>query len=105
MEIELLYFDGCPHHEALLARLRALVAAAGVDAPIVMRRVEDAGAAERERFLGSPTVRVNGDDVEPGAAGRTDFGLTCRLYATPEGLRPVPPDAWLLAALRRAGER
>ena len=53
----------------------------------------------REHFLGSPTVRVDGRDVEPGAEQRQDFGMKCRLYATPDGLRGTPPDQWALDAL------
>ena len=34
--------------------------------------------AQHERFLGSPTVRVGGVDVDPDAEGRLDYGLTCR---------------------------
>ena len=101
MKIEVLYFDGCPNHDALLPHLRELVASTGADTDIELVRVEDADEAERERFLGSPTVRVNGEDVEPGAERRTDFGLKCRLFATPEGLRGIPADAWVLAALGR----
>jgi hypothetical protein len=63
MRIELLYFDGCPNHEALLPRLRELLA--GEAAKIDLRKVTDDEAAQRERFLGSPTIRVNGRDVEP----------------------------------------
>ena len=102
MEIDVLYFDGCPHHEALLPHLRALLARAGVEDPVRLRRVETPEAAERERFLGSPTVRIDGVDVDPSAGGRTDFGLKCRLYATADGLRGMPPDEWLLRALARA---
>ena len=102
MNVEVLFFDGCPNHEALVPRLRALLQAHGADAHLALVRVEDAEAAERERFLGSPTVRVDGEDVEPGARERTDFGLKCRLFATPEGLRGVPADEWVLAALGRA---
>lgn len=101
MQIELLYFEGCPNHAALLAHLRALLADHAIDAPVVLRRIDDAEAARRERFLGSPTVRVDGEDIDPGAAARTDFGLKCRLYDTQEGLHGVPPDEWLLAALHR----
>ena len=103
MTIELLYFDGCPSHEAFLPRLRELLAQAQVRAPVEQRRVESAAAAQRERFLGSPTVRVDGVDIEPGAGQRTDYGLKCRLYATEQGLRGAPPDTWVLAALRHAG--
>ena len=109
MRIEVLFFDGCPNYEALLPHLRGLLQAVGVpEASIELVRVADAETAQRERFLGSPTVRVDGEDVEPGAGERTDFGLKCRLFATPDGLRGMPTDEWVLSALsgqarRRAG--
>ena len=100
----MLFFDGCPNHEALPPHLRALLNAAGAeDTEIALVHVEDTDTAEAERFLGSPTVRIDGQDVEPGANQRTDFGLKCRLYSTPEGLRGTPADEWLLRALERAG--
>lgn len=103
MKVEVLFFDGCPNHEALLPHLRELLNASGCDdTSIEFVRVEDAEAAERERFLGSPTVRIDGADVEPGADERSDFGLKCRLFATPEGLRGSPADQWVLGALARA---
>jgi len=67
-----------------------------------LRRVESVEAAERERFLGSPTVRVDGGDVDPDAPARTDFGLKCRLYRSSEGTSGVPPERWVLSAIRRA---
>lgn len=102
MTVEVLYFDGCPNHEALLPHLRALLVSAGVQPEIELRRVESAEAAEDERFLGSPSVRVDGDDVDPGAAERTDYGLKCRLYPSEDGLRGAPLDEWVLDALDRA---
>ena len=101
MRVEILYFDGCPNHEALVPHLRELLVSAGAPPHIDLIRVESAAAAARERFLGSPTVRVDGKDVEPGADERADFGLKCRLFATGEGLRGMPADEWVLAALRR----
>jgi hypothetical protein len=102
VRIELLYFDGCPNHEAFLPRLRELLARAGADVPVRERRVVSDADARRERFLGSPTLRVDGVDADPGAGGRSDYGLKCRLYATGEGLRGAPPDEMVLDALRRA---
>jgi hypothetical protein len=99
MTIELLYFDGSPNHEALLPRLRSLLDEHGIDADIRARRVESPEGAERERFLGSPTIRVDGEDVDPGAATRADYGLKRRLYSTSDGLRGVPPDEWVVRAL------
>jgi hypothetical protein len=103
--VELLYFEGCPSYVAFLPRLRALLAEGGVDAPVLRRRGESDQAARRERFLGSPTVRIDGLDVEPSAAQRSDYALKCRLYGSPDGLRGVPPDEWLLDALARADDR
>jgi hypothetical protein len=98
--IELLYFDGCPNHEPVLARMPELLARAGVDAKLELRHVESDEDAQRSRFLGSPTVRVGGRDVEPGADEREDFGLKCRLYRTSAGLGGVPLDEWIVAALQ-----
>jgi hypothetical protein len=72
MRVELLYFDGCPSHEAFLPRLRQLLERAGVDVPVEQRRVESDAAAQAERFLGSPTLRVDGVDIDPSAAERDD---------------------------------
>lgn len=100
MTVEMLYFDGCPSHEALLPRLEAMLKDEGVAAPVELCRVESAEAAERARFLGSPTVRINGADVDPSAPERADFGLKCRLYDVCGSYSPTPPDEWIRAALR-----
>ena len=102
MKIELVYFDGCPNHEALLPRLREILEQSGVPAEIDLRRIADDQAAQRERFLGSPTVRVDGHDVEPDAELRTDYGMKCRLYRTASGLSGQPPQECLQAALDHA---
>lgn len=102
MRIEVLYFAGCPTYEALLLSLRTLLAREGLAVEIEERPVETLEAAERERFLGSPTVRVGGVDIEPGADNRTDYGLKCRLYKSPAGLSRLPPEAWLIAALNES---
>jgi hypothetical protein len=101
VRLELLYFDGCPNHEALLPHLEQLLRAAGIPVGIGLQNVPDDTAAKRERFLGSPTVRVDGRDVEPGAENRDDYGLKCRLYRTGAGLRGAPLDEWILDALTR----
>ena len=72
------------------------------DAQIVQRRVETPEEAEAVRFLGSPSVRVDGRDIEPGAESRTDFGMKCRLYRSPTGRSGVPPHEWIERALNRA---
>jgi hypothetical protein len=105
MRIELLYFDGCPNHETLVPRLRELLDRAGVREEVRLVRVESPDAAERDRFLGSPTLRIDGQDVEPGADERSDYGLKCRLYRTSAGLAGVPAEEWILEALATAAGR
>lgn len=102
MRVELLYFDGCPNYEALVPHLEQLLQTAELPAIIALRKIVDEEAANAERFLGSPTVRVDGRDVEPGTEDRRDFGLKCRLYRVPSGLRGAPLDEWVLDALARA---
>lgn len=105
MTIELLHTDGCPGAELLLARVRALLDAAGDATPIRQRLIESDDDARRERFLGSPTLRVDGRDIDPDARARRDYGIGCRLYPTPDGPANTPPEDWVSAALRRGATR
>lgn len=65
--------------------------------------VADLEAAARLRFLGSPTIRVDGRDVEPGADERREFVLSCRVYRSEGGAAGHPDESWIRAALREAG--
>jgi hypothetical protein len=94
VEVELLWWAGCPSHPVVAEQLRAL----GV--PFVEREIVDDADAVREGFPGSPTIRVDGTDLFP-----TDEppSLTCRIYVLPDGrISPTPdPDA-LRTALAEA---
>ncbi len=100
MRIELLYFDGCPSYETLLPKVRELLASEGVEDEIELRPVESLEAAEEARFLGSPTVRIDGKDIDSGAAERSDYGLKCRLYRSGEETSGLPPEEWIVEAIR-----
>ena len=97
--VELLHWAGCPSLPAALADLRAAMADAGLDPDAIdVREVVTEDDASRERFVGSPTVRVDGRDVSP-----TDdpVGLTCRVYRLRDGrFSPTPDPADLREALR-----
>lgn len=81
MKLELLYFDDCPNWKVAAERLDTVAARRGL---VVERRlVTTAEEAEESRFRGSPTILVDGHD--PFASGSEPFGLTCRLYSTPDG--------------------
>jgi hypothetical protein len=97
MIVELLYLDGCPSYERLLPTVRCLAREAGAE--LLVRRVATPAAADAQRFLGSPTVRVDGVDIDPRAAERVDFGVKCRIYRSDHGQSPLPPEEWIAAAL------
>lgn len=100
--VEVLYFEGCPSHTALMPRLERIMADAGLNPETIdLHHVDSDEVAQATAFLGSPSVRVDGVDVEPGADHRDDFGMKCRLYAFDGQCQGTPPDAWLHAALGR----
>ena len=86
--------------------LRAELEAAGLDPESVeVSEVTTEAEAERRRFPGSPTVRVNGSDIDPGGAGEQPFGLTCRVYRRADGrVSPLPDPGCIRAALQAAIE-
>ena len=102
MDVELLYFDGCPGYEPLLGLTRALLDVHARGQRVRLVRIDSIDDAVVHRFLGSPSLRVDRHDVEPGAYARDDYGMKCRLYDTPAGLRGTPPEAWVEEALRTA---
>ena len=97
--VEILYFDDCPNWPPVATAVDRLARELEVAADIRLVRVPSEDEALRLRFLGSPTVRVDGCDIEPGAEERRDFALACRVYRTDEGLAGVPPVGWIRAAL------
>ena len=100
MNVELLWWEGCPSWSGALADLKATMAELGIDPESVeLREIESDQQAELERFPGSPTIRIEGEDVVP--ANGQPIGLACRVYRLRDG-RPSPtPDP---ADLREALE-
>jgi hypothetical protein len=88
MQIDLLYFDGCPSWQAGLENLKTALAQEGVKAEIRLVQVKDNAEAERLRFLGSPSFQINGIDLWPEA--RQTYALSCRVYSTPTGMKGAP---------------
>ena len=99
--VELLWWEGCPSYEQALAELQEAMSQAGLDpASVDVRHVDTEDEATRERFTGSPTIRIDGRDVQP-----TDepAGLTCRIYRLRDGrVSPTPDPADLRDALMSA---
>jgi hypothetical protein len=102
MLVELLFWEGCPSHPKALADLREAITELGLDpAEIVVREVRTEADAERECFIGSPAIRIDGLDIQPTADEPP--GLNCRVYQRRDGrISPTPDPADLREALRAA---
>lgn len=98
MTVELLYFDGCPTWELVKSEIEELLPADGGELRLV--KVESNAQAQRLRFPGSPTVRVDGADIDPDAPS-DGFNLECRLYWVDGRPQGHPPHEWLEQALSR----
>ena len=99
MDIEFLFWDGCPSHPEARELLDDVLAERGLDVDVTVREVHTQDEAEELGFPGSPTIRVDGRDVDPeGATARP--ALNCRIYRKPDGgPSPVPTREQLEAAL------
>ena len=100
MRIEILYVGGCPHHAGTLALVREILDGAGIAAAIEEVEVRDSEMARAIGFLGSPSIRIDGQDIEPAMSERHDFGLSCRVYANAAGYSGIPARELILEALR-----
>ena len=99
--VEVLYFDGCPNHEPALALVERLGRELGIEPRIRLVNVPDQETARRLRFLGSPTIRVAGVDVDPRTEERDDYALACRIFRTEAGIVGQPDERWVREALLR----
>ena len=99
--VELLYWSGCPSHPQALADLRAAMDELGLDPDSVqVREVASDEQAGAEGFVGSPTIRVDGRDIQPPPPGEP-IGLTCRIYRRRDGrISPTPDPLDLRDALK-----
>ena len=100
--IEVLYVRDCPHYPETLALVERVRAELGIDTELRTSLIVDQAAADQARFPGSPTVRVDGRDVEPGSEPATEYFLGCRLYRLEHRLAGQPTKRWVRDALLRA---
>jgi len=97
--VEIFYFEGCPGHAAAAELVARVVKDAALNVEVRHVEVANAVAAEQLRFLGSPTVRVDGVDVDPDADQRHDFAMQCRVYSVNGRLQNAPRREWIERAL------
>lgn len=105
MKIELLVFDGCPNSEPTEKLIRETVSELGGDVKIEVVTIADNDDAVVKNFLGSPSVRVNGKDLEIEEDSTTTYSMRCRIYRTGESQSGIPPKGLLTKAIQAARKR
>jgi len=99
VRIELLYFENCPSWEQTRANVHASLAELALPGKIDLLLVKSNAEARKHRFLGSPTLRINGQDLFPIEGDQ--FALGCRVFATPRGLVGIPTSEMVKSELIR----
>ena len=95
MTVQVLFIDDCPNYEDTLQLIESVRHDLSISVDIEQIRVDSPEEALHWEFIGSPSVRVSGMDIDPAARGRRDFGIACRRY----GDTGLPPRAMIAAAL------
>ena len=106
MNVELLWWEGCPSTERALEAVREALSELGLSGvEVQMREIETDDDADAAGFVGSPTILIDGEDLVPAAA-EEPIGLSCRVYRRRDGrVSPIPDPDDLREALARAAQR
>lgn len=104
MKIEVLIFDGCPNSESAEKLVREAVAELGIVANVEVVKVVDNEDAVVKRFLGSPSIRIDGKDLEVEEDEFTQYSMRCRVYRQGESQSGVPSPDLLRAKISEAAK-
>jgi hypothetical protein len=102
MTVELLYLPGCPNHQEAADLVRNVLQEEGVVANLIEISVCGFDEVKARGFPGSPTLRVNGRDIEDVPSAGLPIGFACRTYSIGGKQQGVPPRSWLERAIRAA---
>ena len=97
MKVEVLYFEGCPNHKPAVERVLSVLRQQEMFAELTEIEVPDAETAKAVGFLGFPTIRVDGLDIDPASRAATETVFACRCY-----VGGLPSEGMIRAALREA---
>lgn len=102
LNVQLLHTLVCHGYQKAIIELEGALEEAGLPVRFEVTLVNSRAAAERYKFIGSPTIRINGVDMEPEAAGVKKFGLdSCRPYFWKDKFYDYPPKDMILAAVKK----
>ncbi len=99
MRVSFLYYEDCPSYELALERLRSVMDEEGIPGEVEVVKVETEEQARELRFVGSPTIRVDGQDIDPPSG--SSYALTCRAYRSADDrISPLPSKDMIRRAVR-----
>ena len=99
MRVSFLYYEDCPSYDLALERLREVMDEEGIPNEVEVIKVESEEQARKLRFVGSPTICVDGQDIDPPSDSR--YALTCRAYRLADDrISPLPSKDMIRRAFR-----
>src|ERR687889_2945992 len=99
VQVSFLYYEDCPSYDLALERLREVMAEESIPGEVEVIKVETEEQARELRFVGSPTIRVDGQDIDPPSNSR--YALTCRAYRLEDDrISPMPSKDMIRRALQ-----
>ena len=99
MRVSFLYYEECPSYDLALERLREVMDEEGTPAEVEVVKVETEEQARELRFVGSPTIRVDGQDIHPPSDSH--YALTCRAYRLEDDrISPLPSKDMIRLPIR-----
>jgi hypothetical protein len=99
VRVSFLYYEDCPSHDVALERLREVMDEEGIPGVVEVVKVETEEQARELHFVGSPTIRVDGQDIDP--PDDSHYALTCRAYRLAEDrISPLPSKDMIRRAVR-----
>jgi len=99
-QVKFLYWEDCQSHDEALARLKKVLREDNINAEVEVIRIQTDEEARELRFIGSPTILVDGKDIQPPTTSR--YGLVCRAYFLEDGrVSPLPSETMIRAAFKK----
>ncbi len=102
MKIEFLYFANCPNYLLALDILDEVLNDENLEWPVEMILVNTNETAVSQKFLGSPSIRICGEDLEYSPGEEKEYGLKCRVYQADGRTQGFPPGKLVRSAIQRA---
>ncbi len=102
LKVELLYFEGCPNYKEALQSLKDAMRELQLGDEVDLIEVINSEIAIKMRFLGSPSIRIDGKDIEHAARQNTDYSMKCRRYNHGSELLGYPPREMVVKALQKS---